>query len=228
MQARDLRRSLRLLRGFLTEQTQPERFYTLLAEDTCELLAEVVDFDSALVADIGGGPGYFGEAAARRGAFAVTVDRSFAELHLHGRQPRNAVVGDATALPLASDAFHLVHSSNVLEHVPDPGELLDEALRITRPGGVVFVAFTVWLSPWGGHETSPWHFLGGERAARIYERRHGRPPKNRYLETLFPAYVSTSRGWSALAPTPVYWPVSRVTTRGGQISSQGFPSSESS
>ncbi len=187
---RDLSRSARLLRGFLREQTEPDYFYTLLAEDTCDLLEEVVDFESALVADIGGGPGYFCEAAARRGAFAVTVDRSFDELHLHGRKPRNAVVGDATALPLANDAFDLVHTSNVLEHVPDPGELLDEALRITRPGGALFVAFTVWLSPWGGHETSPWHLLGGERAVKIYERRHKRPPKNRYLESLFPVYIS--------------------------------------
>lgn len=187
---RDLRRSLRLLRAFSREQSDPEGFYTALAEDTCELLGDVVDFESSIVIDVGGGPGYFAAAARRRGAGALTVDPSLDELRLHGRAPVGAVVGDGTALPFRSDAFDLVHTSNVLEHVAYPHEFLDEVIRVAKRSGIVFVSFTVWLSPWGGHETSPWHLLGGEWAARRYERRHGRPPKNRYLETLFPIYVS--------------------------------------
>ena len=34
-------------------------------------------------------------------------------------------------------------------------------LRVTRPGGIVFLSYTVWYGPWGGHETAPWHYLGG-------------------------------------------------------------------
>ena len=30
------------------------------------------------------------------------------------------------------------------------------------------VSYTTWLSPWGGHETAPWHYLGGDYAARRY------------------------------------------------------------
>ena len=41
-------------------------------------------------------------------------------------------------------------------------------LRVTRPGGVAFISYTVWYGPWGGHETAPWHFLGGARARRRY------------------------------------------------------------
>ena len=40
------------------------------------------------------------------------------------------------------------------------------------------VGYTNWLSPWGGHETSPWHYLGGQRAIRRYTRHYGHPPKN--------------------------------------------------
>ena len=49
--------------------------------------------------------------------------------------------------------------------------MIDEMVRVTRPGGTVFVSFTPWWSPWGGHETAPWHYLGGE-----YARRRYRPP----------------------------------------------------
>ena len=53
--------------------------------------------------------------------------------------------------------------------------MLAEMARVVRPGGLVYCSYTLWLSPWGGHETSPWHFLGGHRAARRYEQRHGHP-----------------------------------------------------
>jgi hypothetical protein len=84
----------------------------------------------------------------------------------------------------------------VLEHVPDPFAMADEMLRVTRPGGTVFLAFTNWLSPWGGHETSPWHYLGGHHAARRYARRLGRSPKNVYGESLFPVSVAAALRWA--------------------------------
>jgi SAM-dependent methyltransferase len=74
--------------------------------------------------------------------------------------------------------------------------MAEEMVRVTRPGGVVYISFTNWLSPWGGHETSPWHYLGGDRAARRYERRHGHPPKNRYGQSLYAVSVTAALGWA--------------------------------
>ncbi|MGH3729401.1 MAG: SAM-dependent methyltransferase, partial [Micromonosporaceae bacterium] len=53
-----------------------------------------------------------------------------------------------------------------------------------------------WFSPWGGHETSPWHFLGGHLARRRYARRNGKQPKNRYGESLFPVSVAAGLRWA--------------------------------
>ena len=64
-------------------------------------------------------------------------------------------------LPFRDGCVDVCYSSNVLEHVPDPWRMADEMLRVTRPGGIVFVSYTVWFGPWGGHETAPWHYLGG-------------------------------------------------------------------
>ncbi|HEY6312143.1 MAG TPA: methyltransferase domain-containing protein, partial [Streptosporangiaceae bacterium] len=83
----------------------------------------------------------------------------------------------------------VVFSSNVLEHVPDPIGLIEEMIRATRPGGLVYLSFTNWYSPWGGHEMSPWHYLGAGYAERRYVRRHRREPKHRCGVNLFPVHV---------------------------------------
>jgi SAM-dependent methyltransferase len=85
----------------------------------------------------------------------------------------------------------VVFSSNVLEHVPDPMGLTEEMIRVTRPGGLVYLSFTNWYSPWGGHEMSPWHYLGSRVAERRYTRRHQRKPKHTYGVNLFPLHVGT-------------------------------------
>ena len=80
----------------------------------------------------------------------------------------------------------------VLEHVRDPTGLIDEMVRTTRPGGLIYVSFTNWYSPWGGHEMSPWHYLGPGFAERRYVRRHQRPPKHRIGASLFPLHVGAA------------------------------------
>jgi ubiquinone/menaquinone biosynthesis C-methylase UbiE len=46
---------------------------------------------------------------------------------------------DAADLPLDSDSFDLVTASHVLEHLEDDEAVLDELVRITRPGGCLLV-----------------------------------------------------------------------------------------
>ncbi len=102
-------------------------------------------------------------------------------------------------LPFADAAFDVTYSSNVLEHVPAPWRMAEEMLRVTRPGGLVFLSYTTWYGPWGGHETAPWHYLGGRRARRRYARTHGKEPKNKYGESLFKVTVRAGLSWAAPA-----------------------------
>jgi glycosyltransferase involved in cell wall biosynthesis/SAM-dependent methyltransferase len=189
-------RSLELFRRFRREPTEPDRFYDHQAADTVGLLGDHVRIDGALAVDVGGGAGHAAAALRRAGARCVVIDPDHDELTNFGRAPEVALLADGRRLPIASGTVELYHSSNVLEHVPDPVPMLEEMMRVLRPGrGVAFVSFTNWLSPWGGHETSPWHYLGGPYARRRYERTHGRRPKNGYGTTLFRLDITDVLRW---------------------------------
>lgn len=182
-----------MFRLFLVEQSDPDRFYSALAEDSVDQLGGFAALAGARVLDVGGGPGYFGAAFERAGASYVAVDVDVAD---DGPAAGRALRASGAALPLRDASVDIAYSSNVVEHVPEPLALLREMARVTVPGGLVFVSFTVWWSPWGGHETAPWHYLGGGYARRRYRRSHGKEPKNRYGEGLFAYGVGDALTWS--------------------------------
>ncbi|GAA4942197.1 alpha-(1-_3)-arabinofuranosyltransferase domain-containing protein [Actinoplanes utahensis] len=195
-----LRRSVRLFRAFLVEQSDPDRFYSLLAEDSVRQLEAYADLDGARVLDVGGGPGYFASEFEKAGATYLGLDPAVGDFAAAGAEVNGMIRGSGTALPIRTGALDVCYSSNVLEHVSEPEAMLDEMVRVTRPGGTVFVSFTPWWSPHGGHETGPfWHWLGGDRARRRYLRKTGHEPKNRYRETLFPVSAARMMRWARAA-----------------------------
>lgn len=191
------KRSVSLFRSFRVEQSKPEVFYTALAQDAVAQVGAYVPLRGAALLDIGGGPGYFADAFRRAGAWYTALDADAGEFNLHGRTPAaGSVLGDGTALPIRTNSVDIAYSSNVAEHVRQPWQLGDEMVRIARPGGYVFLSYTVWLGPWGGHETAPWHYLGGERAANRYQRKKGHEPKNKFGESLFPLSARAGLDWA--------------------------------
>ncbi|HXA12942.1 MAG TPA: class I SAM-dependent methyltransferase [Mycobacterium sp.] len=204
-----LRRSVRLLAEFSYEQRLPGRFYGALATDTAALIDDLwrgAHGESAagrLVLDVGGGPGYFASAFAERGLHYLGVEPDPSEIHaaMHAAPTVDTRTGtvvraSGVALPFADDCVDICLSSNVAEHVPEPWRLGDEMLRVTRPGGLAVLSYTVWLGPFGGHEMGLSHYLGGARAARLYARRHGHPAKNNYGSSLFDVSVADGLRWA--------------------------------
>lgn len=198
-----LRRSVDLLRAFRVEQTDPDRFYGLLAADSARIVASFCELAGRTVLDVGAGPVQFAEAFAARGARYVAVDHDEAALTRCDLPQTTGLVADGEHLPLADGSVDVCFSSNVIEHVRHPERLGDELVRVTRPGGLVVIAYTNWLSPWGGHETSPFHYLGGERAIRVYTRRYGHPPKNQVGDNLFRSTVAAGLRWAKEQPDAV-------------------------
>lgn len=187
---------MRLFREFGHEQSDPERFYSALARDSVGQLGQYLDLHGATMLDVGGGPGYFRDAFQQAGATYFALDADVGELAGAGEIAPGTVIGSGMQLPFADASLDLTYSSNVLEHVVDPWLMADEMLRVTKPGGTVFLSYTVWFGPWGGHETSPWHYVGGSYARRRYRRKHGHEPKNKFGESLFKATVRDGLRWA--------------------------------
>jgi SAM-dependent methyltransferase len=191
-----LRRSYRLFSAFRVEQTDPDRFYGLLASDSAELIQQHHDLDGSTVLDLGAGPAQFAAVFREAGAHYVAIDYDVTVASVAD----GGVVADAHQLPVRDGSVDIVFSSNLVEHVRDPQVVADEMVRAVRPGGLVFLSYTNWLSPWGGHETSPWHLVSGPYAIRRYTRKHGHRPKNRLGENLFAVSAGWGMRWAAQHP----------------------------
>lgn len=197
-----LSRAVGLFKDVTVEQTRPEVFYSHLAADTAQLIEGLVTdltgggLGGLSILDVGGGPGYFATEFESRGATYVALEPDVGEMAAAGITVARSVRGDGQQLPFRDNSFDVVYSSNVAEHVPHPWTMGEEMLRVTKPGGVVVLSYTVWLGPFGGHETGLWqHYLGGHFARRRYEKKHGHPPKNEFGTSLFPVSCAQGLSW---------------------------------
>jgi SAM-dependent methyltransferase/uncharacterized small protein (DUF1192 family) len=97
-----------------------------------------------LVLDAGCGTGYGCRLLAAAGAREVVgVDIAGAVLEAVGPEMPESVqlrVGDLRQLDLDDDSFELVVCFEVIEHVEDPGSVLDELVRVLAPGGLLLVS----------------------------------------------------------------------------------------
>ena len=142
------------------------------------------------------------------------------ELAAAGKPLSGAVIGDAGQLPLPAACVDGVFCSNLLEHARDSQAVIREMERILRPGGWGYLSWTNWYSPWGGHDMTPYQYLGPRLGPKLYERRHGPPRKNRYGEGLFAVHVGPTLRYMRSRPglriervEPRYWPWARFISR---------------
>jgi len=91
--------------------------------------------------DLGCGTGYFTRALAERYAHGEGLAVDIAEGMLRHARPHGGaahfIAGDAEALPLQSDSIDLMFSSLALQWCADFPNVLSEAQRVLRPGGVL-------------------------------------------------------------------------------------------
>ena len=104
-------------------------------------VASVAHLAHGRVLDIGCGEQPF------RTVFQGRVDRIIGLDHLHTLHPNETieVFGTALRLPFRAGSFDTAICFQVLEHVPEPLELLQEARRVLRPGThLILTAPHIW------------------------------------------------------------------------------------
>jgi SAM-dependent methyltransferase len=102
------------------------------------------------------------------------------------------VLADAGALSLADASVDWAFCSNLLEHTPEAEPVIAEIERVLRPGGWGYISWANRYSPSGRHDMSPYHYLGPRLGPRLYERRHGAPPKKPYGAGLWARHIGPS------------------------------------
>jgi 2-polyprenyl-6-hydroxyphenyl methylase / 3-demethylubiquinone-9 3-methyltransferase len=97
------------------------------------------------IIDIGCGGGILTESMAARGAFATGIDMSeelidIADLHAleTGIQATYKKISAEELASLEPESFDHVTCMEMLEHVPDPGSIIDSCAKLVKPGGMVF------------------------------------------------------------------------------------------
>jgi SAM-dependent methyltransferase len=80
------------------------------------------------------------------------------------------------AIPLPSNSIDLVCSFTVFEHVQNPQRVLEESVRVLKPGGHLYFSFPNYGSWWEGHYAILWLPYMPKWAAKIYVRLLGRNP----------------------------------------------------
>ena len=72
-------------------------------------------------------------------------------LAANGIDPARIIGASGEDLPFPDRSFDIVYSANVLEHTRDPAQVLEEAIRVLRPGGLLHMEIPNHLSYFEGH-----------------------------------------------------------------------------
>ncbi len=124
---------------YLEQYRQDLAWWNVVYAERLELLEDGAN-DARRLLDIGSGPGFFLALAKQRGWETLGIEPS-AQAAAHSRELGLEIVEEF--LDEASSArlgtFDAIHLCNVLEHVPNPAQLLALAGRMLRPGGRLLV-----------------------------------------------------------------------------------------
>jgi len=126
---------------YLDRYKEDLEWWNLVFNERYDTFEENLTKDRRRILDIGSGPGYFLLQGKRRGWETVGIEPS-AKAAAHSRSLGLQIVEDffdsETADKLGT--FDVVHMSEVLEHIPDPGTLLRLAYTVLAEDGLLCVA----------------------------------------------------------------------------------------
>jgi SAM-dependent methyltransferase len=162
------------------------RCQMLIAEPLVRRMRPLLPAGRARILEVGCGTGGISLHLATQGFDVTAVDREQydpealaaarqfahrANIHL------NVCLTDGAALPFRAGTYDAVVCANVVEHLEDPPATMAEIYRVLVLGGVAFVDFPLFHSPYGGHIDDvikiPWFHLLHRRWVEAELQRRG-------------------------------------------------------
>lgn len=140
------------------------------------------------VLDLGCGHGLMGAELVKRGCGVTFADETNSLLPDVASAPFHKINLDRDDVATLG-SYDMVICSNVLEHLAKPFEFIAKMPALLRPGGRFYLSWTNWLSPWGGHDFSPFHYLGPHLGPRAYDWLVRRKRIHTPFVTLFPIHI---------------------------------------
>lgn len=134
--------STEYVRGANYDQSSVENVfsnYLTFIESSCPKTGNLLD--------LGCGSGWSSYLLAKKGYMVVGADlnpNSF-EAPIHPNLTLQE--GNALSIPFADHSFDIVTSHQIIEHTPNPRNVLKEMMRVLKPGGIVVVVAPNLLSP---------------------------------------------------------------------------------
>jgi SAM-dependent methyltransferase len=160
----------RLAKHRLDSETDYRQFQIFQSELLSKYLRGFgIEIQGALVLDLGSGIGGYSVEMVKRRARVISMD--LAEPTYVSERGHTAVIADALAIPLQTECIDFVFCASLIEHVNNPARLLKEIERVLGKGGRCYLSFPPFWSPIGGHEYSPFHYLGERWALRLVRGR---------------------------------------------------------
>jgi ubiquinone/menaquinone biosynthesis C-methylase UbiE len=127
------------------------------------LHSKSINLTNLTVLDLGCGYGGYSLAFKSKNNKVLAIDR----FNVDEQLGVDSLMSDAVNLPLLTESFDLIICASLIEHVARPKSLLKELRRVIKPDGYVYLSFPPFYSLLGGHQFSPFHYLGEKLALRL-------------------------------------------------------------
>jgi len=174
-----------------------ESFHSwFIAKQSIISAKRILQANPGRILEVGAGKGLLTDELRKLGATVEACDYTPSRLDI--------VHQDAHKLTYPDNSFNTVVCSNTLEHLHSPDAALKEFHRVSSQ---LWLSWTPWYSPFGGHEFSPLHYFGKKQGS-IHRVNH-----NLFKTTVDGVIKQLEQsGWSIVYIRPRYWPSLKFLT----------------
>jgi SAM-dependent methyltransferase len=152
-----------------------ELFYITQAKDSIAWLEKQGVFltSKTEVLDLGCGHGIFGDELMKKGCKVTFADehnylwpklKSSTYISINLDRDDYARLGQ----------YDLVICSNVFEHLAKQDYFIAQCSQLLKPNGKLYLSWTNWFSPFGGHDFAPFHYFGARFGRWIHYKLKGK------------------------------------------------------